>query len=318
MAVSVVAIGVAVTPLLIVSWHQAKTGWLPVPHVQDLVRRIFASGSRYSLPMLLIGAFALLSLALLALSRLSGFLYQRRRVPGEREGNRSALNGVLYGAPLLVGLACWVVVPVSVSYIASQGPLRLFSSRYLTVVIPALGLFVGLAVAMVRWRWVQIVLALGIVGGSLAALPSHYAHAQVEDWRTPTRWLERQYEPGDGLICYNNVQGCQIAVEYYLFADESAAHFSPDSPGAVWLTTYGHGDPFRDFMGALHPAELAPFAAKHPRIFYIAGRLIDAADAARALAAEHWLDQHYQFVAQISSNVATIRLYVTGAPASAP
>ena len=58
--------------------------------------------------------------------------------------------------PVAYGLFCWVVVPVVFSYVVSQGSTRLFSTRYLVTILPALFLLVGLGVASLRWRVVQV------------------------------------------------------------------------------------------------------------------------------------------------------------------
>src|SRR5205085_2280195 len=62
--------------------------------------------------------------------------------------------------PVAFGLVCWVVVPVVFSYVVSQGSTRLFSTRYLVTILPALFLLVGLGVASLRWHIVQVALTL--------------------------------------------------------------------------------------------------------------------------------------------------------------
>lgn len=134
--------------------------------------------------------------------------------------------------PIVLSFICWLVVPIVVSYIVSQGATRLFSSRYLVTIVPPFFLLVGLGVTMLRSRIVQIALILLFL---LVALPGpqlYYKSAQVEDWNSAVPWLEQRAQTSDGLVCYTNVQGCQIAVEYYLHAYSGPAHFTDDSPGA--------------------------------------------------------------------------------------
>src|SRR5437868_7492913 len=57
---------------------------------------------------------------------------------------------------------------------------------------------------------------------------------------------------------------------------------------------------------AVDPKALAVFGAHHPRIFYITGRI-----SSRSIAAQHWLDTHYHFIAQIVTHTVTMRLYAT-------
>jgi hypothetical protein len=145
---------------------------------------------------------------------------------------------------------------------------------------------------------------------TLHFVPNYYQTPQVEDWNTTTAWLEQHYQPNDGLVCYDNAQGCQLSVEYYFTAYPGPAHFTSDSPGIFPWVNYdltnhlGNADP------AVEPKALAAFGANHPRIFFIMGRLSGSTNA-RARAAENWLDAHYHFVSQIVTPTVTIRLYAT-------
>ena len=86
-------------------------------------------------------------------------------------------------------------------------------------------------------RRLQILCSLLLL---LVAVPvgnSYYSHAQIEDWRTPTQWIQSRYQAGDGIICYDNIQGCQFATEYYFETyPQSGAHYTPDTPG-YWSWT---------------------------------------------------------------------------------
>ena len=144
------------------------------------------------------------------------------------------------GNAILLALLCWLFVPIIVSFVISQGSIRLFSSRYLVTVVPPLLLLIAMGITAVRWRYVRLVLTLGLLLLAMQSVPLYYRSAQVEDWNTATFWLEQQYQTGDGLVCYDNAveQGCQIAVEYYLHAYPSAAHFTADTPGAFSWTAF--------------------------------------------------------------------------------
>ena len=85
------------------------------------------------------------------------------------------------------------------------------------------------------------------------------------------------------LVCYDNdvQQGCQISVEYYLQAYPTAAHFTADSPGAFSWANFGPVNPEAGSGAAVDPTALAQYGAKHPRIFFIVGRVPDAASAAK-------------------------------------
>lgn len=314
--VSLAGIGVLIVPFAIASRHGAKNGWLPAPQVSVLIHKVVSLSGKSKLALVVFGVALLVLLAALALARLPAGQRLLARLQLKRpDALLSDTPALRTGTrPTVIALLCWLAVPVVVSFVLSQGPVRLFSSRYLVVVVPAAALLVAAVVAALRPRLARVVVAVGLVCAALALVPSYYAHAQVEDWRTPTRWLEAHYAPGDGLVSYNNVQGAEFPVAYYLQTDGSPAHFTLDSPGAVDLSRYGSGDPFAHFGAALNPTALAAYAARHPRMFFIEGRFSDDADAARAHAAQAWLDAHYRLVAQTSSGIVTIRLYDTSAP----
>src|SRR5256884_7817738 len=153
----------------------------------------------------------------------------------------------------------------------------------------------------------MLVLAIFIL--ALYAVPYYYKSAQVEDWNSASFWVEQHYQPGDGLVCYDNAtqQGCQVSLEYYLHAYPSAAHFSADAPGAFSWASFGSADP----EAAVNPAVLTVFATKHPHIFFIVGRLSDNTAALQARYAQLWLDKHYHFITQIVNRTLAVRLYIT-------
>jgi uncharacterized membrane protein len=328
LVVSLCAIGVLCIPMLLVSLHGAKTGWLDVPHWHDLID-LFATISGYNKPYLL--ALSLCAVAgALAVLVLYGVQLVKMKIARQERGESTAqpklvknvqcVPTTLAWFPFTLALLCWLLIPTLVSYEISHTSLRLFSSRYLVVIVPPLCLLMGLTVAMLYellrgqiGRLLQIVLALLLLGLALTAAPLYYRSAQVEDWNSTSHWLIEHYQAGDGLVCYDNEveQGCQISVEYYLDAYPSAAHFDANSPGAFSWENFGPANPASGYDAAVDPTALAAYAAQHPRLFFITGRIPTDADAARALAAQHWLDSHYHFIAQIVTRTVTIRLYAT-------
>ena len=311
--VSFVAVGALIAPFILASRHGSKTGWLPSPSLGELPAKLaslMGTGRHAALTLGALVALALIVAAGVWLLATPGGRRLRERAPARLvRMDGGALTPKVW--PVLVALALWVIVPVVVSYAVSLGPTRIFSSRYLVVILPGLCLSLGAGVAALRWPAARLA-SVGLLAVIMLALaPSYYAHAQVEDWRTPVRWLERAYQPGDGLVSYNNVQGCELPVDYYLQTDGSPARFDTNSPGVINWSLYGHGDPFGTFAQALEPSALAAYAARHPRIFFIEGRFTDAADAAKAHAAQAWLDAHEQLVGETSSGVVMIRLYAT-------
>jgi uncharacterized membrane protein len=317
--VSFVAICILCIPMFLESLQGAKTGWLPVPHWADLPA-LFYTISGYNKRYLIVSTiFVLLGLGMLAAAycvRTIPVLWRRVQKNHLLSGEVTAAQDIV---PFAWSMLCWLVVPIVVSYVISHGSIRLFSTRYLVTVVPALCLLLGAAVAvvcvaLVRWRAVQIGLMLVLVVLAATSVPLYYKSAQVEDWNTTVHWLEQQYKTGDGLVCYDNeiTQGCQIAVEYYLHAYPGAAHFSPDSPGGFSWENYGPAHPTEGgYAAALDTHALTAYAATHPRIFLIVGRVPDDAGAARVQSTQHWLDSTYHFTDAISTRTVTIRLYST-------
>ncbi len=160
------------------------------------------------------------------------------------------------------------------------------------------------------WLLPGIVLALVMIILALRAVPYYYRSAQVEDWNSTAHWLEQRYQAKDGLVCYDNTlngpvkQGCQIAVEYYLHAYPSAAHFTADTPGAFSWATYSTPDP----NAALDPGALSAYAVKHPRLILIIGRVQNAAGDQRVQTALRWLNEHYHSVDQVKTR--TVKMYI--------
>ncbi|GAC1505228.1 MAG: hypothetical protein NVS2B12_18660 [Ktedonobacteraceae bacterium] len=311
---SLISIGVLSIPMFLESLRGPKTGWLPVPHWGDLPH-LFFTISGYNRRYLIVGSvFVLLGLCVL------GVAYCIRSIPAlwralQKNGVLGTeIAGVQDRVPFAWSLLCWLLVPIIVSYILAHGSIRLFSTRYLVTVVPPLCLLFGVCVSLVRWRVMQAVLLVILVGLAATSVPLYYQSAQVEDWNATVHWLERGYKAGDGLVCYDNeiTQGCQIAVEYYLHAYPGAARFSPDAPGAFSWEKYGPAHPEDGgYAAALDTHALARYATTHPRLFLIVGRVPDDAGAARVASTQRWLDANYHFVDSVTTRTVTIRLYAT-------
>jgi hypothetical protein len=321
----VLVVAILLLPLLPASQQGAKTGWNPIPHYGDLLHLfVTISGDNrvYLVAIALCCLAGLLVVAgaymlkLLGRDRVYGYAGRdASRMLTETTQPREGVGQLQRLVPVVWSLVCWLLVPLMLSYVVSHGTLRIFSSRYLVAIVPPLFLLVGLGVFVLRRRVLQGALALVLILLSLSTVPLYYGSAQVEDWDA-SLWLIARYQPGDGIVCYDNAveQGCQISVEYYMHAYPSAAHFTPDSPGAFSWTNFGLANAASSFDAATDPTVLAAYGARHPRVFYVVGRLPDDAAAAKARVAQQWLDRHYRLVGLINTRTVTIRLYATGAP----
>ncbi len=307
--VSLVITGVLIIPMLLVSLHGSKTGWLPSPLLHDIYNLFLTISANSKLYLLLLfGCCALgILISMLVYLPQGKDLLQQFNLYNGSDGKRNSMLQKYF--PVAFVLLCWFVVPIVISYVVSQGSTRLFSSRYLIIILPPLFLLVGLGVASLRWRIVQLVLTLALFLMALYYVPLYYKSAQVEDWNSTVSWLEQRFQPGDGLVCYNNAQGCQIPVEYYIHAYPSAAQFTDDSPGAYSWNTFGSADPHTGYAAAVDTNALSIYGAKHAHIFFIIGRVANTTEAAEAKSAQNWLDTHYHLLHRIVTPTVTISWY---------
>jgi uncharacterized membrane protein len=308
--VSLVIIGVLIIPMLLVSLHGPKTGWLPIPHLSDIYHLFLTITTDSKIYLLLLFLCCAFAIGVALLPRLPGSTQLLLRITFYQASDETSSSRSNQYLPIACALLCWLLVPILLSFVISQGSIRLFSSRYLVTILPALFLLVGMAVAALRWRVVQAALIVGLLLIALRYVPIYYQSAQVEDWNTAVPWLEQRYQPGDGLVCYIAME-CQLSTEYYLDAYPSGAHFTPDTPGLFSWERFGMANPNDGPDAAIDPQKLAAFAAHHPRIFFIAGRIPDPATAAKVKAAQQWLDSHYHLIARIHTPTVTISLYAT-------
>lgn len=312
-AASIFTIGILIIPLLLVSRQGGRTNWLPVPHLGDIYQLFIAivAGHSFYLYGLVFCSGVAIFLIWLACS-LEYVPALQKLIPQQmitREQIPAMLQPRRY-LPMLWVLLCWLVIPLAISYVVSQSSIHLFSARYLVVITPVFLLCAGLGLASLRNRGVAILLACELIFLALPLVPAYYQNAQIEDWRTPSQWLIQMYREGDGLVCYDNdqSQGCQVSIEYYLHTyAPNKIHFTADSPGAFSWENDSSANP----SAAVDPGALALYGARHPRIFFIVGRLPDNNAVRLAKQAQDWLDRHYQFVDQLVNSTVSIRLYIT-------
>ena len=297
-------------PMVLESTHGAKTGWLPSPHLHDLYQLFYAISEYNKLYLLTIVCVCVLGVGAVVAGYLTHTLSRQSEDASQSFQSHDIVLTAARWFPVTVALLCWLLVPTLVSYAVSQTSLRLFSSRYLVVVVPALCLLISPLFAVLKNRIMQVALAVCLILVAFSAVPLYYQSAQVEDWNSTAHWLIQRYQPGDGLVCYEN-QDCQISMEYYLHAYPGAAHFDANAPGAFSWSNFGSTNPATGYDAAVDSTALATYGAQHARIFFITGRIASAANAAKAQAAQKWLDQHYHFIAQIVTRTVTIRLYAT-------
>ncbi len=302
------ALSVLIVPMIILTRHGSKTGWLPVPHLQDLYNLFQTFSGNQKFYFYGIIACTLLGIVIAVVS----YILAPQQKLRERVAQQSVYADKLFSQqqllPWLWVLACWLLIPILVSFVVSHGATRLFSSRYLVVVLPALFLLVASGVMALRNRGLQVLLILELVFLAYTTVPLYYRSAQVEDWNSTSAWLTQRYHTGDGLVCYDNIQGCQISMDYYLHAyPKSGAQFTADSPGAFSWAKYN----WDDAPQALSAQKLATYGKQHPHLFFIVARLSSDTAVAKVRTTEQWLDSHFHYSDQVVTPTVTIRVYDT-------
>lgn len=302
-----IVVGILLIPILLASRGNDKTGWIPIPHLSDVLH-VFTviSGAQRIYEVVLLGLCLLSVVGALCLQS------KRLRAPLLRLPIFTHLDKqprIRQFFPVIVVLVCWFVIPFVLSYIISQGSTRLFIPRYLVTIVPSLMLLAGASCMLISWRYVRPALIVGILLLASLALPFYYQSAEVEDWQTPTAWLQDHYQDGDGMICYDNDQGCEVGIEYYLRAYPTGVTFPEDAPGAFPWVHYDLTNELGDAEAALDVTQLEAYAAQHKRLFFIVARLSTDDQVAQVKATQQWLNSHYQFQDQVTTPTMTIYLY---------
>lgn len=306
---SLVAIGVAVAPLLLAAQGNDRTDWLPAATPDHVLRFLVSLAGGNKVYVVL---FAVLWLTCFA------GLFVLFRMQHRFNRNAEEMTTTLFldckraslVLPVMLALFCWCLVTASSGYLVSQGATRLFSTRYMVIIVPALLLLIGAGIQLLAWTRLRRLLMTVIFLVASFSVPAYYQGAQVEDWREATFWLQSEYQSGDGMVCYDNFQGCQLDVAYYLRAYPRGMSFPSDSPGSFPWVVYDLTDQVPvDPSLALDPQVLKSYASKHIRMFFITGRYSGDEALQQVQATHRWLDVHYRRVAQFNSRTVTIHLY---------
>ena len=245
------SLGVAfllVTPIGLDALLHGGPVWVPPAHLQDLLAfLVFLGGGSVLYERLVLAAAGLAAALALAawvrpLAQFSG-------------ADRSSFA-------IAVALASWFAVPIALSFALTRPALNLhlFFPRYLVVVVPALCLLAGHAVANLRPRALGGLLAVLLLAVSWSPFSSYYRVAEVQSFRGPVLWMQANARPGDGLVCDPAVE-CAIPVLYYIEAYPGPARFAADSPGYFsWETNRSV---------ELSQESLGRYARGHDRIFLL-------------------------------------------------
>jgi len=211
-----------------------------------------------------------------------------------------------------VALASWLIVPVALSYAATQPRLNLhlFAWGYLVVVVPALCVFAAIGVIAIRRRLLRVALVVALVTGAAFATPE-YSSPPEQDFRTASLWIAERYLPGDGLVMTS--WSSSLGMAYY-----SRLGGLPDElvTGAPTPWSWARGGAIPLDRGAVDI-----YVAQHPRVFMVDSLLTGDAPAVKAQArdVESWLDTSYRLLGEVvvrsSLGPVRVRLYETAHPA---
>jgi hypothetical protein len=194
-------------------------------------------------------------------------------------------------------LLTWLLVPFALGYAISQ-IYPMFMSRYLLGALPAAALLAGVGLARCPRPVMLTVLAL-TTWFSLQTLPSQVASTKGEPWREAVSFTLANARRGDGWIFIS--KWAQHGFERYGGWDwgrNSAAPYRDILEPFDWSQTRNPGD----YRGLQSVDALAPFAARHRRIWLIQihnrNRALgsDAAEPVRlSLAGSGYIATKYEF-----------------------
>jgi mannosyltransferase len=220
----------------------------------DLVElfRLFAGGS---VPLLA-------ATAMLALIGVGMSLHRASRAADRAELGRALV-------PLL-----WLLVPVLMIFLLSYVK-PMFKERYLFGAMPAVPLLAAIGLSALRPVLLRPLAVLALVGLALVPIANGLEIRQSENWRGAVAYLDANVQPGDGAI-FISKRG-QLGYEYY------AGWLAGDRPGAIrpdviepfnWDELAATVTNYRPLASG--PAELAEFAAGHPRIWLVLSHEFDS------------------------------------------
>lgn len=310
---SLLSTTIIILPMLYASRVGAQTGWIPVPEPRDVVNLFKEFSNKNKAYLLTFATLTILGALVGILVSFTGGRQILKRLSWPEKADEKQIARARLLAPFGLIVLCWLSVPIVVSYILTHLSLHVFLDRYLVTVVPAFCLLAVFGLMAIRWRRIRAVVALCLVLFAMVFIPQYYASAQVQEWNTGAFWVEHHYQAGDGLVCFDDLKGCQVGMEYYFNAYPTQAHFDADSPGSFSYVQYDLQRPAYqpDVTPAIDPVALQKYAAEHPRLFYIVANLSNQTQVAQAESAIAWLDSQYQRVDSIKAGTVDVYLYNT-------
>jgi mannosyltransferase len=243
MAGSVAVICAAISPMVVYAvGHGSTNPWIQPAGASDIARLLWNIAGHNIMYGLLLGA-AVVTAAV-------SMIHAARGLP---------VRGLEPGRSL--ALACWLLVPVILSYIATQPRfnLHLFAWGYLVVIVPALCLLAGIGLAAVPWQLARRAAVVCLIATAALATPVYSSSLPTQDFRAAARWMADRYQAGDGLV--SALWSSSLAMDYYAGIGAIPSALVACAPSA-WSWREG-GERTLD-QGAV-----AAYAATHGRVFLV-------------------------------------------------
>ena len=174
---------------------------------------------------------------------------------------RRARRGVDGATWLLALLACWLLIPLVLSFLVSLHQ-PILADRYLIVVAPGLALAAAVTVsALARRRRALGVVALAAVVAVAGVRIVQWYTLRPEDWRAATTHLEAVRTPVDDLIV-----APAYAVHGLRFYDRSVAVTRPPVRRRTFVLLWGDGreERARRLRAAIGPSPVATVSPERP------------------------------------------------------
>jgi mannosyltransferase len=296
--------------------HPDQVAWIVRPHWSDLVAGLRQLvGGDGGMGQIAAGN-ALLLLFLLACALLAVQVlrpHPSTRSPSSMESKLETTKPL--GRAEAVALALlWFWVPVLGTWLGSQIK-PLWVTRYLApatitacIILAAGVTAAGEALrASDRRALVTGALALLVAGVLLVPLQDYLNRPGFEDWRGAAQAVEARFQPGDGVVCYDNQWGCDFGFSTYFAWQDGPAHLDAQAPGAFSWQVYSQPDREAIFAQAVNLAMLAPYLAWHGRMWVLLGHFTNGQGNWEAALA--WLGSHAHLIYHVVAR-GDIRVYL--------
>jgi 4-amino-4-deoxy-L-arabinose transferase-like glycosyltransferase len=312
--------------------HPDQVAWIQRPTLSDLfhgTRQLV--GGDGGIPSRLGDLALLLTLASIAWLVIWAGMQGR-----DTKGAKAAKSAKITRSDATALAVGWFVIPIALTWVGSQVK-PVWVTRYLAPCSVAACLIVAAAIVALaetfgkRWAdgkravetapkgvatksafadWGLGVLAVLALCAWLGPLRDYQARPGWEDWRGAALAVNATYQAGDGVVCYDNQWGCDFGFSHYWQSFGGPAYIDPTAPGAFSWATYAQADREAIFARAVQPQYLAPYLAKHGRVWVLLGHYANGAGDWRAGLA--WLCAHAHLLQHINS-VGDINVYLFAA-----